>query len=60
MSLTQEQINEVTAFQFSLSDRDEWLFYHLAWANGETDIISFKDKYSIMQRWEELLGVYNK
>ncbi len=53
MEITQEQINEVTKFQLSLSHEDEWLFYHLAWVAGDTDTITFEDKYEIMKRWDE-------
>ncbi len=56
MELTQEQINEVTAFQVSLNREDEWLFYHLAWVAGDTDAITYEDKYEIMQRWDEFKG----
>ncbi len=54
MTLTQEQINEVGEFQASLSEYDEWLFYHLAWVTGNSDRIEYEDKYSVMQRWDEL------
>ena len=53
MSLTQEQINEVSRFQISLSHEDEWLFYHLAWVAGDTDNITYEDKYEIMQNWDK-------
>ncbi len=56
--LTQEQIIEVQAFQFGLSREDEWLFYHLAWVAGDTDVITYEDKYSIMKRWDVLVERY--
>ena len=54
MELSQEQINEVNRFQMSLSREDEWLFYHLAWVTGDTDTITFEDKYAIMQKWDKI------
>ncbi len=55
MALTQEQIDEVCRFQMSLSREDEWLFYHLAWVAGDTDVITFEDKYAIMQKWDKMI-----
>lgn len=52
--LTQEQICEVQKFQCSLSHEDEWLFYHLAWVHGDTDVITYRDKYEIMQKWDTI------
>ena len=52
MVLTQEQKREVEAFQQSLSREDDWLFYHLAWVAGDTDRITYEDKYEIMQKWD--------
>lgn len=54
MTLTQEQIDEVTYFQLNLSKEDEWLFFHLAWVAGDTDVITYEDKYEIMQKWEKI------
>lgn len=57
--LTQEQINEVCEFQGNLSEKDEWLFFHLAWANAEKEgVVSFEDKYKIMKKWEVMKSVY--
>lgn len=56
MSMTSEQKREVETFQQSLSREDEWLFYHLAWATGETDTITYEDKYEIMKKWDSLKG----
>ena len=55
MSLTQDQINEVCNFQSSLSTDDEWLFFHLAWVTGNTDVITYEDKYEVMQDWDRRL-----
>lgn len=52
MTLSQEQINEVCQFQSNLSHEDEWLFFHLAWVAGDTDVITLEDKYDIMKRWD--------
>jgi len=56
MELTSEQKREVEAFQISLNREDEWLFYHLAWVAGDTDKITYEDKYEIMKRWDTLKG----
>ena len=50
--LTSEQKREVEAFQRSLSREDEWLFYHLDWVAGDTDRITYEDKYEIMKKWD--------
>lgn len=52
MELTSEQKREVEAFQQNLSREDEWLFYHLAWVAGDTDRITYEDKYEIMKKWD--------
>ena len=43
----------VEEFQQSLNHADEWLFYHLAWVAGDTDTITYEDRYDIMLRWNE-------
>ena len=58
MALTNEQILEVQAFQVSLSHEDEWLFYHIAWAAGDTEVITFQDKYDTMKRWDSIKKQY--
>jgi len=56
MTLTQEQIDEIYAFQAGLSESEEYLFWNLSVAvkdkRGGTAVM-FEDKYEIMQRWDE-------
>ena len=56
--LTSEQKREVERFQQGLSREDEWHFYHLAWVAGDTDVITYEDKYEVMQKW--LAGKYGE
>ena len=59
--LTQAQENEVRNFQSNLHRDDEWLFFHLAYANRgekEAQSVSLEDKYKIMKRWNELRARY--
>lgn len=57
MELTQDQINEVELFEQGLNELDGYTFWNLAVAvkdgrNG--DAVTYEDKWSIMQRWEQL------
>ena len=52
--LTQEQVDELYAFDQGLSKADEWLFFHLAWVTGDQSRVTNEDKYEVMQRWDEL------
>lgn len=54
--LTQEQIDEVCRFQISLNKQDEWLFYHMAWVAGDTEGITFEDRYEVMKNWENYIS----
>lgn len=57
MTLTQEQIHEVCLFQAGLSREEEWLFSHLAWVTNDPNVVTYEDKYEVMQKW--LAGKYS-
>ena len=54
MPLSQEQIEQVQAFQGALSENDEWLFFNISALRAleEGGPVTYEDKYDTMQRWE--------
>jgi len=55
--MTQEQINELYAFQAGLSEAEKYLFWNLSVAVKDKRggfAVMYEDEYDVMQRWDEL------
>lgn len=53
--LTQAETDELYAFALTLSENDEWLFFHCAWARGDGNRVTNEDKYAVMKKWDSIV-----
>ncbi len=55
-SLTQAETDELYAFVSNLSEHEEWVFFHCAWAKGDGSRVTNEDKYAVMLKWETIIA----